>query len=131
MRPKCIRRALAAWLCGVVTANVSYAEPVIASVPRASICLNGEWESAAGADAAKIPGLGWSAVRISLAPVLDPKISARWCRVAFTVPKDWAGEARRFHVEFEKIGHYAAVFCNGQKVGEHFGQDGRFVFDVN
>src|SRR5439155_11252614 len=83
----------------------------------------------AGAEV-KIPDHGWSGARLPAAPILDPKVVARWCRVAFTVPKEWAGRERRFFVEFEKVGHYAAVFCNGRNMGEHFGQYTPFEFDL-
>jgi beta-galactosidase/beta-glucuronidase len=107
------------------------AQPPIGNAPRASLCLNGEWEIAAAGDEVKRPDRGWTAARIPAAPVLDPKIAARWCRVGFTVPKEWAGGNRRVFVEFEKVGHYAAVFCNGQKVGEHFGQYTPFEYDLS
>ena len=55
---------------------------------------------------------------------------AQWCRLSFPVPKEWAQSGRRFFVEFEKVGHYAAVYCNGRKVGEHYGQYSPFEFDL-
>ena len=117
-------------LCGAGGANVLGAEPAPASAPRASLCLNGEWEIAAAGDDLKIPVAGWTAARIPAAPVLDPQVVARWCRVSFTVPPEWAAPGRRFVVEFEKAGHFAAVFCNGRKVGEHFGQYAPFECDL-
>jgi len=120
---------MAVSLSGVGCFDALGGEPV-ASAPRASICLNGEWETAAGDDDAKVPAQGWTAARIPAAPILDPKVVAEWCRLSFAVPKDWVQEGRRFFVEFEKVGHYAAVYCNGRRIGEHYGQYSPFEFDL-
>jgi beta-galactosidase len=61
---------------------------------------------------------------------LDKSVKARWHRLLLDVPKDWAAPGRRFHIEFEKVGHYAAVFCNGRLMGEHYGQYTPFDFDL-
>ena len=87
-----------------------------------SVCLNGDWEIATGGDDVKIPDQGW---KVADSPRRRPRSEGywrAWGRLAFDVPKEWAAGDRRFVVEFEKVGHYAGVFCNGKKVGEHFGQ---------
>lgn len=38
------------------------------------------------------------------------------------MPAEWLRPDRRFFIEFGKVGHYAAVLCNGRKMGEHYGQ---------
>jgi hypothetical protein len=119
----------AAICCTVLPAHS--AEPIVASAPRASLCLNGEWEVAPGDDETKIPVQNWVAARIPAAPILDPKVTAEWCRLSFPLPKEWIQSGRRFYVEFEKVGHYAAVYCNGQKIGEHYGQYSPFEFDLS
>jgi beta-galactosidase len=106
------------------------AAPDPAAELRASICLNGEWEIAAATDEVKVPSDGWTLARVPAAPTLDKSVTARWHRLVLDVPMEWSIPGRRFHLGFEKVGHYAAVFCNGQKVGEHFGQYTPFEFDL-
>lgn len=98
--------------------------------PRASICLNGAWEAAPAGDELKIPETGWTAARVPAGPIVDPNVKARWQRLVFDAPKEWSSAGRRFFVGLEKAGHYAAVFCNGQRVGEHYGQYTPFEADV-
>ena len=55
-------------------------------------------------------------------PITDRHTKAQWYRLGLEAPKDWTMPGRHFYLEVEKAGHYAAVFCNGQKLGEHYGQ---------
>ena len=122
--------ALFALLCAIIGRTAEGAETTITAEPRMSICLNGEWEIAPIDDDAAIAGEGSTTTRIPAAPILDPKVIGQWCRLILHIPKEWAATDRRFFVEFEKVGHYAEVFWNGRKVGEHFGQYSPFEFDV-
>lgn len=99
--------------------------------PRASICLNSMWETAPGGDDVQAPEAGWKSARTPALPISDDgHPPAMWYRLALDVPADWGRPGRRFYVEFEKVGHYAAVLCNGQKVGEHYGQFSPFELDL-
>ena len=102
-----------------------------AAALRAAICLNGEWQiAAASGDDQKIPDFGWKAARIPASPTFDPAVPARWHRLTLEIPADWSAPGRRFHLELEKVGHYAAVYCNGHKISEHWGQYTPFDTDV-
>ncbi|MCX7011518.1 MAG: hypothetical protein NTW86_02935 [Candidatus Sumerlaeota bacterium] len=110
--------------------NASAAESVPTDALRASICLNGQWEIAPADDEMKMPESGWTAARVPAIPIVDKSVKAQWHRLALDAPKEWGAPDRRFFLELEKVGHYAAVFCNGQKMGEHYGQYTPFEFDV-
>ena len=98
---------------------------------RASICLNGMWEAVPGGDDMKMPDAGWKPTRTPALPMTDEgHPTAMWYRLALDVPADWGRPGRTFFIEFEKVGHYAAVLCNGQKVGEHYGQFSPFEVDL-
>jgi hypothetical protein len=102
--------------------------PVIAAtapadVLRARICLNGPWEAVMDAPAGKIPESGWTARRAPEMPIAtDPPATSVWYRRNLRIPSSWMSPGRRFVLHFDKIGHYAAVYWDGAKVGEHFGQ---------
>jgi len=51
-----------------------------------------------------------------------------WYRHAFELPEDFGGD-ERLYAFFEGVGSYAAVWCNGVRVGEHAG--GRTTFTVD
>ena len=98
---------------------------------RASICLNGMWETAPASDEVQAPDAGWKPARTPALPISDEgHPPATWYRLALDVPSDWGRPGRQFTIEFEKVGHYAAVLCNGQKVGEHYGQFSPFEVDL-
>ena len=98
--------------------------------PRLSVCLNGVWEIAPATDEVKMPEGGWKPARVPAIPITDKNVIGQWYRLAFDAPKEWSTPDRRFFLELEKVGHYAAIFCNGKKVGEHFGQYTPFESDL-
>lgn len=49
-------------------------------------------------------------------------------RKTFTIPEDWVGE--EVVLNFEGVDYHAAVYVNGQKVGEHKGAFDHFSFNV-
>src|SRR5438105_1745854 len=79
---------------------------------RGSVCLNGMWEVAPATEEVVMPKEGWAATRVPAVPIVDKNVKELWCRLVIEVPKEWGREERRFFLEFEKVGHYAAVFCN-------------------
>ncbi len=98
-----------------------------ADLPRAHICLNGPWDTILDAPAAKIPDSGWSSRRVPEMPIAtDPPATSIWYRRTLRIPAAWivSGTApgRSFVLHFDKVGHYAAVYWDGVKLGEHFGQ---------
>ncbi len=98
---------------------------------RASICLNGMWETAPATEELRMPDAGWKPTRTPALPLSeDGHPKALWYRLSLDVPADWGRPGRRFGIEFEKVGHYAAVFCNGVQVGEHYGQFAPFEIDL-
>jgi glycosyl hydrolase family 2 len=97
---------------------------------RMSICLNGLWERALGsADA--MPEQGWSRVRVPDLPLCDDgRPAGLWYRTSVQVPRAWLEGERRLFLELEKVGHYAAVFCNGKQLGAHYDQFSPFAVDL-
>ncbi|MFN7016829.1 MAG: glycoside hydrolase family 2 protein, partial [Fimbriimonadales bacterium] len=51
-----------------------------------------------------------------------------WYRREFTLPEKWRG--RRVWLCFGAVDHHAAVWVNGQRVGEHEGGYSEFRFDI-
>ncbi len=98
---------------------------------RMELCLNGIWEVAPGGDEMTMPATGWQAQRTPAFPVSDDgHPSALWYRRTLEVPQSWGRPGRRFFLELEKVGHYAAVLVNGRVVGECYGQFTPFEADM-
>jgi hypothetical protein len=113
------------------SAGAVHAQESVGGLLRTDICLNGVWQVADGADDPVMPSNGWRPARTPHMPLAEEgRPSAIWYRRTLHVPADWARPGRRFFVEFEKVGHYAAVFCNGERVGEHFGQFAPFEVEL-
>src|ERR1044071_343034 len=129
-----LERRIGIWLAAVLFAtglkSAMAAESRPQDAPRARICLNGMWEVAPAMEEVVMPKEGWTGARIPAVPIVDKNVKGRWCRLSIDVPREWGRPGRRFILEFEKVGHYAAVFCNGKKVGEHYGQYAPFEFEV-
>lgn len=95
------------------------------------ICLNGGWETVLNADADKIPSSGWSVRRVPAMPIAtNPPTESVWYRLNIEIPREWLRPDRRFFLKIQKAGHYAAIYWNGRKVGEHYGQFTPFEADV-
>jgi hypothetical protein len=112
-------------------------------VPRASICLNGEWDFLpviAEAQKSAPPKDGWRKVRVPSVWWRTPgapagaksnnyefdlpedvaKARAAWYHLAFLVPKDWK-DGRRVALEFQGINYRSRVFVNGESAAENQG----------
>jgi len=90
---------------------------------RARICLNGDWEMVRNAAGDQIPAAGWQHRRAPAMPfVAEPAVVSAWYRRSFKVPREWMKPDRRFLLQLEKVGHYAAVYANGKLIAEHYGQ---------
>jgi hypothetical protein len=108
----------------------SAADP--ADLPRAEICLNGTWETVLNVDDSRVPHGGWIPRRVPELPLVGatpPAVSA-WYRHSIRLPRPWSRPDRRFLLTLDKVGHHAAVYCNGVKVAEHFGQFTPFEADL-
>jgi hypothetical protein len=91
--------------------------------PRAHICLNGAWDTVLNAAGGTIPDSGWTSRRVPEMPIAtDPPATSIWYRRTLRIPAAWVAPGRRFVLHFDKVGHYAAVYWDGVKLGEHFGQ---------
>lgn len=100
-------------------------------VLRMEVCLNGAWESASGGDDSQPPEMGWTIARIPALPLTrEGHPAAMWYRRSLEVPRAPGQPERRFFLEIEKAGHYVGVYCNGKKVGEHFGQFSPFEVEL-
>ncbi len=113
-----------------------------AKIPRASICLNGEWDFLPVTDEsqkAAPPKDGWRKVRVPSVWALKPstagektgnyefdlpedtaKAQAAWYRLSFPVPKEW-NDGRRVSLEFQGINHRSRVYVNGDSTEENEG----------
>ena len=47
-----------------------------------------------------------------------------------SIPDSWRKSDRQYFLRLEKAGHYAAIYWNGQQVGEHYGQYTPFEADL-
>jgi len=114
-----------------VTALVSpaLAQNLVSGSPRATMTLNGQWQQVLNQDQTKIPASGWSTTRIPALPLTDGTTSV-WYQQTFYIPASWVRPGRRFFVQLEKAGHYAAVYFNGAFIGDHFGQFSPFEVEV-
>jgi hypothetical protein len=90
---------------------------------RASICLNGEWDVILNAGGDQIPATGWAHRRAPAMPLAaEPAVVSAWYRRSVRIPREWVKPERRFLLQLEKVGHYAAVYANGKLIAEHYGQ---------
>jgi len=98
---------------------------------RAEICLNGTWETVLNAGDEQIPAAGWEGRRVPAMPMAtNPPTVSAWYRQKFTIPGEWGKPGRGFILQLEKAGHYAAVYCNGRRIAEHYGQFTPFHADL-
>jgi hypothetical protein len=115
------------WSCFVSAASA--AGP--ADLPRAEIYLNGAWDTVLNAGGEQIPAGGWSPRRTPAMPLAtDPPATSIWYKHAFRIPSEWVRPERRFFLKLDKVGHYAAVYCNGRRIAEHYGQFTPFEADL-
>jgi hypothetical protein len=128
-------RAVTLWivavaLFGVLNLSVpSVAQVIVGSAPRAEVSLNGIWSYVLNQSQNQIPTTGWMPERVPALP-LEDGTSSVWYKRTINVPSTWMSSGRRFVLELEKSGHYAAVYCNGTFMGEHFGQFSPFTVDL-
>ncbi len=69
---------------------------------------------------------GWESQRSGIGDATYKGVA--WYRREFTVPAGWRG--RRVWLCFGAVDHHAAVWVNGQRVGEHEGGYSEFRFDI-
>ncbi|MCL4797726.1 MAG: hypothetical protein KJZ84_24390 [Bryobacteraceae bacterium] len=116
------------------------------SAPRPSLDLNGAWQfqldpNSQGeaarwheggvplASTIQVPGV-WQAQGIGAASGIlrSHYVGRAWYKREVSIPADWAGKTVLLHVG--GVVRQAAVFVNGQKVGEHEGFSTPFTVDV-
>ena len=102
---------------------------LVASAFRAELNLNGVWNYTLNQPQSQIPNGGWIQARIPQAPLTNGTASV-WYQTTLNVPSAWMQRNRRFFLELEKAGHYAAVYVNGVFMGDHFGQFSPFEVEV-
>src|SRR5215469_8711587 len=105
--------------CAVLIPVRATAQNLVSSARRADITLNGNWQYILNQAQNPIPTSGWSTTRVPEMPRMDGTSSV-WYQQTFFVPSSWQQPGRRFFVNLEKAGHYAAIYCNGTYVDEHF-----------
>jgi hypothetical protein len=94
-----------------------------ADLIRNRICLNGDWELAFNAGDDHVPTAGWRHQRVPALPlVTNPPTVSAWYRRSISIPREWAKPHRKFFLQLDKVGHYAAVYCNGRRIAQHYGQ---------
>lgn len=95
------------------------------------ICLNGDWKTVENATDEAVPQDGWVVRRVPAMPLAsDSPITSVWYRHKMPIPDSWRKSDRQFFLRLEKAGHYAAIYWNGQLVGEHYGQYTPFEADL-
>lgn len=100
-------------------------------IPRMEICLNGDWQTIENSPSERTPASGWVVQRVPAMPLAtNPPVTSVWYRHRMHVPASWKNAGRRFFLRLGKAGHYAAIYCNGRMVGEHYGQYTPFEADV-
>src|SRR5437016_2116986 len=100
-------------------------------LPRTGICLNGAWDTVLNADGNRIPAEGWTPRRTPALPIATrPPATSIWYRYRVRIPAQWVKPQREFLLKIDKAGHYAAVYWNGKRMGEHYGQFTPFEIDV-
>jgi hypothetical protein len=115
---------------GVLTLSIpSAAQVIVGAAPRAEVNLNGLWKYVLNQSQDQIPTSGWLTERVPALP-LEAGTFSVWYKRTVDIPPTWNSPGRRFVLELEKAGHYAAVYCNGKFMGEHFGQFSPFSVDL-
>jgi len=121
---------MAACLALVLAVHVPLgAQVLVEGAPRAAITLNGLWDYTLNQSQDHIPTSGWRTRRIPEPPLADGTISV-WYRSKIHIRSEWVKSDRSFFLELEKAGHYAAVYWNGQFIGDHYGQYDPFEVEV-
>jgi glycosyl hydrolase family 2 len=127
--------AVAVWMvASAVFAVLNFSVPargqvIVGAAPRAEVNLNGIWSYVLNRSQNQIPTTGWMPERIPALP-LEDGTSSVWYKRSINIPSTWMAPGRHFVLELEKAGHYAAVYCNGTFIGEHFGQFSPFTVDL-
>lgn len=115
-------RCLAICIVLLLTSMACAAESP-ADALRMSILLNGTWDSCPMTSPQQIPTEGWQPSRVPAMPLAEAdRPAGMWYRKSLSVPEAWLRPGRRIVLRLEKVGHYAAIYCNGQKVTEHYDQ---------
>ncbi len=100
-------------------------------LPRMEICLNGDWETVENVTDEAVPQGEWVVRRAPAMPLVgDSPITSAWYRHKMSIPDSWRKSDRQYFLRLEKAGHYAAIYWNGQQVGEHYGQYTPFEADL-
>ncbi len=116
-------------LCAVILSLPASAQQLAGSAVRGQVTLNGYWGYILNQSQNTIPTSGYINARIPEQPLVTGNSSV-WYQRTLNVPSTWAQSGRSFFIELERAGHYSAVYVNGQKMGEHFGQFSPFEVDV-
>src|SRR5579871_5915442 len=118
-------------LASVSSCVLPAAPPDPSALIRTEICLNGTWDTALNADGGQVPSAGWSSRRVPAMPITaNPPATSIWYRSTVRIPIQWLKPERNFLLKIDKAGHYAAVYWNGKRMGEHYGQFSPFEIDV-
>ena len=107
---------------------------------REEVCLNGEWVFAGGGprETEPVPSsdIGWTTIRVPGSWYYRPfnytasdwsNYHYGWYKLPLTIPSRWSG--KRIKIYFERVNHYACIFINDKKVGEH--QESFTPFEVD
>ncbi len=107
------------------------------AVQRGEVCLNGDWQAAAGEHEDTLPAVEGFDTTLPVPGVFSPMYTEQprlnfhkvWYRLDFAVPAAWQ-DGRRVHLDFRSVDHYGKVYVNRQAIGEHYGVVLPFQFDV-
>ena len=107
---------------------------------REEVCLNGEWVFHGGGprETEPVPSteIDWATIRVPGSWYYRPlnyttrdwtSFHYGWYKLPISIPSRWSG--RRIKIYFERVNHYACIFINNEKVGEH--QESFTPFEVD
>jgi Glycosyl hydrolases family 2/Glycosyl hydrolases family 2, TIM barrel domain len=107
---------------------VSLNAPLLHGEMHWDMVINGtNWSYQTGGPQSPIPMSGWIPTRVPAPPITDGTVSV-WYETTVPVPPSAMPTGHRF-VRLQ-AGHYTAVYCGGQLMGENWGEYAPFTVEI-
>lgn len=102
--------------------------PLLRGRVRWVMSINGtNWSYQTGGPPSPIPTTGWIQTRVPALPITDGTVSL-WYQTTVPVPSSWTPSGHRFVTL--QAGHYTAVYCGGQLMGQNWGEYAQFTVEI-